>query len=70
MRLVVVMVRCRGVFGDLMLVPVIVIDVPVRVPVHDAVGMAVGVRMRVVGFAGVWPFRHDARFGPNVGKAP
>lgn len=53
-----------------MLVPVVVVDVTVRVPVHDAVGMAVGVRMRVVGFAGFGPFRHRARFGPNVGKAP
>ena len=70
MRLVVMVVPRCGVLGVLMLVPVIVVDVPVRVPVHDAVGMAMGVRMRVVGFAGFWPFRHDARFGPNVGKAP
>ena len=52
-----------------MVVPVIVFDVPVRVPVHDPVGMAMGVRVRVVGFAGLGPFRHGARFGPNVGKA-
>jgi hypothetical protein len=50
-------------------VPVIVVDVPVRVPMHDAVGMTVEVRMRVIGIAGFWAFRHDARFGPNLGKA-
>jgi hypothetical protein len=50
-------------------VPMVVVDVPVRVPVHDAVGMTVRVRMRVVGVAGFWPFRHAARFGSNLGKA-
>jgi hypothetical protein len=50
-------------------VPVIVIDVTVRVPVHDPVGVAMRVRVRVVavcGTAGL--FGHDALFGPNLGK--
>jgi hypothetical protein len=40
------------------LVPVVVIDVPVRVAVHDPVGVGVRVRMRVAGRAGFGPFRH------------
>ncbi len=44
------------------------VDVPVRMTVHHAVEVRVGVRMRVVGWR-LWPFRHAARFGPIWGKA-
>ena len=53
----------------LVFVPMVVVDVTVRVPVQDPVEMGVRVRVGVVGRAGVGPFRHAARFGPNVGKA-
>ena len=49
--------------------PVVVVDVAVRVPVHDPVGMGVRVRVWIVGRAGFGPFRHGARFGENMGKA-
>jgi hypothetical protein len=50
-------------------VPMVVVDVTVRVPVHDPVGVGVGVRVRIAGRAGFGPFRHAVRFGPIVGKA-
>jgi hypothetical protein len=56
-------------FRLLVVVPVVVVDVAVCVPVHDAVGMGVRVRVVVAGLAGFGPFRHTVRFGPNVGKA-
>jgi hypothetical protein len=46
-------------FGfPLMIVPVIVVDVAVRVAVHDAVGVGVCMRVGVAGRAGFGPFRH------------
>jgi hypothetical protein len=44
-------------------VAVIVVDVAVRVPVFDAVGVRMHVRMRVV-------LRHQVLFCRNVGKTP
>jgi hypothetical protein len=54
---------CRGV-----IVPMVVVDVAVRVPVQDAVQVGVRVRVGILGRP-VGPFGHSARFGPNVGKA-
>jgi hypothetical protein len=51
-----------------MVVPVVVIDVAVRVPVLDAVGVAMRMRMSVVGRGAAGPFGHTASFGLNVGK--
>ncbi|GEM_PF-6014816 len=51
-------------------VPVVVVDVAVRVPVLDAVGMGVHVRVGVDLFVGFRPVGHGARFGSKMGKAP
>jgi hypothetical protein len=40
----------------------------VLVSMQDSVGMAMRVRMRVVGRVVAVPFGHAALFGPNVGK--
>ena len=55
--------------GFVMVVPVVVVAMAVRVPVHDPVEMGVGVRMVAGGCVAFGPVRHDARFGPNLGKA-
>jgi hypothetical protein len=52
-----------------MVVPVVVVDVAVRVPVLDAVRMGVNVRMRVALVVGFGLVGHDAKFGPKMGKA-
>jgi hypothetical protein len=66
MRHAVAMIVGLGLF---MVVPVVVVAVAVRVPVHDPVEMGVGVRMVAGGSVAFGPVRHDARFGPKVGKA-
>lgn len=38
---------------DLMVVPVVVIDVAVRVPVHDPVGVGMRMRVRIAGGTGI-----------------
>jgi hypothetical protein len=52
-----------------MIVPVVVVDVAVRVAVLDAVGMGVDVRMSVALVVGFGLVGHDAKFGPKMGKA-
>ena len=52
-----------------MVVAVVVVDVAVRMPMLDAVGVAVDVRMSVALFVGFGLVGHDAKFGPQMGKA-